>query len=123
MSEHDEAGTPFGKYELLERIGSGGMAEVHRARVTGAHGFEKIVVVKKILPEYASNPAFVKMLVAEAKISSMLHHPNIVQTYEFDEVEGQYYIAMEHVDGVDWLEVLTQSYERGARPPTGSSQG
>lgn len=118
MSEHDEAGTPFGKYELLERIGSGGMAEVHRARVTGAHGFEKIVVVKKILPEYASNPAFVKMLVAEAKISSMLHHPNIVQTYEFDEAEGQYYIAMEHVDGVDWLEVLTRSYERGARPPT-----
>lgn len=118
MLEQDEPGTPFGKYELLERIGSGGMAEVYRARMTGAHGFEKIVVVKKILPAYASNPSFVKMLIAEAKISSMLHHPNIVQTYELDEVDGQYYIAMEHVAGVDWLEVLTRSIEVGARPPT-----
>ena len=57
------------------------------------------------------------MLIAEAKISSMLHHPNIVQTYELDEVDGQYYIAMEHV-AVDWLEVLTRSIEAGARPPT-----
>ena len=118
VNAHDEASIPFGKYELLERIGSGGMAEVYRARMTGAHGFEKIVVVKKILPAYASNPSFVKMLVAEAKISSMLHHPNIVQTYELGEVEGQYYIAMEHVAGIDWLEVLTRCIERGSRPPT-----
>lgn len=118
MSDHDEFPIPFGKYELLERIGSGGMAEVYRARMTGAHGFEKIVVVKKILPAYASNPSFIKMLVAEAKISSMLHHPNIVQTYELGEAEGQYYIAMEHVAGIDWLEVLTRCIDRGSRPPT-----
>lgn len=118
VSEHAEATIFLGKYELLERIGSGGMAEVYRARMTGAHGFEKIVVVKTILPAHASNPAFIKMLVAEAKISSMLHHPNIVQTYELGEFEGQHYIAMEHVAGIDWLEVLTRSIDQGSRPPT-----
>ena len=90
---------PFGKYELLEKIGVGGMAEIYRARVEGPGGFEKILVLKKILPAFAENRAFVQMLISEAKVSSVLHHANIVQIYELGEIEGQYYIAMEYVDG------------------------
>ena len=99
--------TTFGKYELLEKIGTGGMAEIYRARVEGPGGFEKILVLKKILPAFAENRAFVQMLIAEAKVSSVLHHANIVQIYELGEIEGQYYIAMEYVHGADLLRILT----------------
>lgn len=102
----------LGKYELLEKIGSGGMAEVYMARLTGVEGFEKIVVVKKILPGYARNLSFIQMLIQEAKLTSVLQHPNIVQIFELDNVEGQYYIAMEFVDGKDLLKVLARCADR-----------
>lgn len=111
-------GSQFGKYELLSRIGSGGMAEIYKARVTGPHEFEKLLVVKKILPAFARNRAFVRMLIAEAKVSSLLQHANIVQIYELGEIEGQYYIAMEYVDGADLLRILTQCTRRNQRVPT-----
>ncbi|MBM4355076.1 MAG: serine/threonine protein kinase [Deltaproteobacteria bacterium] len=108
----------LGKYELLEKIGSGGMAEVYKARLTGAEGFEKVVVVKKILPGYARNKAFIDMLVEEAKLSSVLQHPNIVQTIELAQADSQFYIAMEYVNGRDLLKVLARCAERKATYPT-----
>jgi len=108
----------LGKYELLEKIGSGGMAEVYKARLTGAEGFEKVVVVKKILPGYARNKAFIDMLIEEAKLSSVLQHPNIVQTIELAQADSQFYIAMEYVNGRDLLKVLARCAERKATYPT-----
>ena len=108
----------FGKYSLLERIGSGGMAEIWRASLKGVDGFEKILVLKKILPRYARNRSFVTMFVQEAKVCSGLQHANIVQIYELGEEAGDYYIAMEYVNGLDLLKVLTRVTRAGRRVPT-----
>ncbi len=114
-----EPGTEFGKYTLLAKVGAGGMAEIYKARWAGPDGFEKILVIKKILPAYAQNRAFIKMLIAEAKVSSALQHANIVQIYELGEIDGQYYIAMEYVQGADLLRVLTDCTRTGAKPGAG----
>lgn len=102
----------LGKYELLEKLGSGGMAEVFKARQTGVEGFEKLVVVKKILPGYARNLSFIKMLIEEAKLTSVLQHPSIVQIFELDSVDKQYYMAMEYVNGKDLLKILARCAEQ-----------
>ncbi len=107
----------FGRFELLERIGVGGMAEVWKARVAGIGGFEKIVVVKKILPAFAQNKTFIEMLLAEARLCAVLHHTNIVQTYENGEFEGQYYIAMEWVSGHDLFKLLSRATSVNRRLP------
>jgi serine/threonine protein kinase len=109
---------PFGKYTLLEKIGVGGMAEIWKSRATGPDGFEKVLVVKKILPEFARDTAFVQMLIAEAKVTSLLHHPNIVQIYELGEIDDQYYITMELVEGSDLLRVLSRCTREKLRVPT-----
>src|SRR5437773_843635 len=98
-----ESGTPaaFGRYQLVERLGSGGMAVVYRALVDGPGGFSRPVVVKRILPEFARDPSFRRMLMKEARLSALLHHPSIVQVHEFGEVDGEYFLAMEYVDGGD----------------------
>lgn len=117
-AEPTEGGpTWFGKYELLEMIGSGGMAEIYKARLSGLGGFEKILVVKKILPHYASNRSFVKMLIAEAKLCSSLQHANIVQIYDLGEVDENPYIAMEYVHGKDLLKLLSRRTKMGERLP------
>jgi serine/threonine protein kinase len=107
----------FGRFELLDRIGTGGMAEVWRARVGGVGGFEKILVVKKILPAFAQNKTFIDMLLAEARLCAMLTHANIVQTYENGEIDGVYYIAMEYVQGPDLFRVLSRATKLGQRIP------
>lgn len=92
---------PFGSYELIERIGEGGMAEVWRARSRGVAGFEKTVVIKRVLPSMMARGDFATLLVREAKIAARLNHPNIVQIFELGEEGGAYFIAMEHVHGCD----------------------
>lgn len=101
---------PFGKYLLTDLLAVGGMAEVYRAKIFGASGFEKEMVVKRILPKYAKNPSFVQMLIDEAKIAVSLSHGNIVPIYELGELEGSYYIAMEYVAGKTILDVLRASH-------------
>lgn len=91
----------FGRYLLGEKIAAGGMAEIYLAKLIGVEGFEKKVVIKKILPQWSSDPEFVKMLINEAKILVGLNHPHIVQVYELGEEKGQFFIAMEYVEGVD----------------------
>ncbi|MBI5608354.1 MAG: protein kinase [Deltaproteobacteria bacterium] len=107
----------FGRYELLDRIGLGGMAEVWRAKVGGVGGFEKIVVIKKILPSFASNKTFIDMLLAEARLCAVLQHANIVQTYENGEIDGIFYIAMEYVRGHDLFKVLSRATQTQMRIP------
>ncbi|MED5370292.1 MAG: protein kinase [Myxococcota bacterium] len=96
----------FGSYQLLERIATGGMAEVFLARSFGVEGFEKRLVIKRILPQLARSPHFVQLFVREAKISSLLHHPNIVQVFDLGRVGEDHYIAMEHIHGRDLTRTL-----------------
>lgn len=91
----------LGKYELIKKIAHGGMAEIYVAKVTGLPGFEKIVVVKRILPQLATNGEFVQMFLDEARIAATLHHPNIVQMYDIGAVDGNYFISMEYLHGED----------------------
>ena len=108
----------FGRYRLVERIALGGMAEIFKAKVFGAHGFERTLVVKRILPQLAQDAEFVRMFIDEAKVMGQLNHPKIVQVLDFGEVNGQYYIAMEHVDGIDGLALLRLCADRRCRPTT-----
>ena len=106
-------GLHFGKYTLLERIATGGMAEIYRARMTAVAGVTKPVVIKKILPGFAGNPAFVSMFVNEARIAAGLSHGNIAQVFDFGEMDGQYFIAMEWVDGRPLSRVLRRARDKG----------
>jgi serine/threonine protein kinase len=96
----------FGRYLLLERIGAGGMAEVFRAVARGAEGFERTLVVKRIRADQSASPAFVDMFVNEARISALLDHQNIVQTVDFGQVDGCYFLTMEYLRGRDLGAVL-----------------
>jgi Protein kinase domain/PEGA domain len=98
MSEPGEL-PQLGRYTLIRRIGKGGMGEVFLGKVSGAHGFEKAVAIKRILPQFSANPHVVNMLVDEARICVLLSHPNIVQVLELEEDAGDYFIVMEYVDG------------------------
>ncbi len=92
---------PFGKYYLLERINVGGMAEVFRAKAYGVEGFERLVAVKRILPNIAEDRDFITMFIDEAKIAVQLNHANVAQIFDLGVVDGAYYIAMEHIHGRD----------------------
>src|SRR6266481_1531550 len=74
--------TTFGRYRLLERLGQGGMAEVFKAKSYGVEGFEKVIVIKRILPELARSQQFVDMFIHEAKLSVRQSHANIVQVFD-----------------------------------------
>jgi serine/threonine protein kinase len=96
----------FGKYTLFERIGRGGMAEVYKGRIQGPAGFERVFVVKRILPHLSDDTSFIKMFVEEAKMSARLNHPNIVHIFELGAVEGEYFISMEYIRGHDLSETM-----------------
>lgn len=106
-----------GKYTLLDRIGTGGMAEVYRGRLSGAEGFAKLVVIKKLLPHFADDPQVVAHFIAEAKLAALLQHENIVQVYDFGEESGSYFIAMEYLFGKDLHTILRRARE--LRDPLG----
>jgi hypothetical protein len=108
-----ETSADYGRYSLLERVATGGMAEVFRAKRKGVEGFEKVVAVKRILPHLSSNKDFVDMFVAEAKMVASLSHPGIVQIFDLGKIEDSYYIAMEFVEGRDLRSILTRARTRG----------
>ncbi|HEX8706227.1 MAG TPA: protein kinase [Myxococcaceae bacterium] len=92
-------GAQFGRYEMVSRLGRGGMAETWRARLLGAAGVTKPVLIKSVLPEYSNDYAFTSMFVSEARISATLSHGNIAQVYDFGRLDDEYFLAMEFVDG------------------------
>jgi len=96
----------FGKYILVDKISSGGMADVFRAKVVGIRGFTKTVAIKRIHPHLLERTRFLRMFTDEAKIASRLVHPNIVQIFDLGEADGLPYIAMEYVPGRDVFRVL-----------------
>ena len=105
----------FGKYLLVNRIAQGGMAELFQAKLMGDEGFEKLVAIKKILPYMSEEITLVNSFIDEAKLAAFLHHPNIVQIYDFGSVNGTYYIAMELLHGKD-LKHLTSKYKEKGLP-------
>ncbi len=103
----------FGKYELLDRIAAGGMAEIFRARYEPAPGVSKQVVIKRILPHYAENKNFIAMFTNEARIVMGLSHGNIAQVFDFGAIDGDYFLAMELVDGHPLNAVARRARELG----------
>ena len=92
----------LGKYEIIKRLAKGGMAEIFLAYVRGTvPGFRKVVVIKRILPEYVKQPSFVGMFIDEARLAATLQHPNIVQVFDVGVEDGQYDMAMEYLHGED----------------------
>jgi serine/threonine protein kinase len=112
---------PFGKYLLLRQLAIGGMAEVYLARQSGPAGFEKECVIKRILPSLAVDQQFVNMFLDEARIAARLSHPNIVQIFDLGSIDdgnkGDYFLAMEHVHGVDLQQIEEAEAQRGGRIP------
>jgi eukaryotic-like serine/threonine-protein kinase len=97
--------TRFGKYDLLALLATGGMAEIWLARVSGMAGFEKLVVIKRLLDKLAIDSDYVEMFLDEARINARLTHSNIVQVLELGQVEGKYFMAMEFVPGLSVSQV------------------
>lgn len=102
----------FGKYLLLDRIAVGGMAEIYKAKQFGISGFEKLIVIKKILPHLTEDKEFIDMFIDEAKISVSLSHSNIAQVYELGQFDSQYFIAMECIEGKNLREILKKCIEK-----------
>jgi serine/threonine protein kinase len=91
------------------------MAEVFVGRSEGAHGFQKTVAIKRILPRYSGDQQFINMMVDEAKISVLLNHPNVAQVYEFGEQEGDYFIVMEYVPGQSLSKLVKRILRAGGQ--------
>ncbi|WP_408890346.1 protein kinase domain-containing protein [Myxococcus faecalis] len=108
-----QPGDRFGRYELVSWLGRGGMAETWRARWMGDAGVTKSVLIKKVLPEFVADDAFVSMFVNEARISATLSHGNIAQVFDFGRVDGQYYLAMELVDGPPLHRIMKRAVKTG----------
>ncbi len=105
-------GIKFGQYVLIEKIATGGMAEVWKARKRGEEGFQKIVAIKKILPHLSDNQDFIEMFIDEAKLAAQLNHNNIIHIYDLGKIQSSYYIAMEYIDGYDLKTILRRGEER-----------
>ena len=99
--------TQLGRYQIDDLLARGGMGEVYKARIVGAHGFERPIVIKVIRTELISDERIALMFVDEARIAAGLHHRNIVQIIDFDLFDGGAFIACEHVDGCDLHDLLT----------------
>src|SRR5450432_5695 len=108
----------YGRYRLIERIGKGGMAEVFRAYVEGFEGFRNTFVIKRIRPEKSDSVELIELFCNEARICALLHHANIVEVYDFGQIGGAYFMAMEYLRGRDLAAVMRASRLRlRAVPP------
>jgi len=105
----------LGKYELVKRIAVGGMGEIFLARERGVAGFDRMVVVKRLLPDYTDNPDLVNLFIDEARIAAHLSHPNIVHIHDFGREADSYYLTMEYVAGHNLLKIAERA-ERTEQP-------
>ncbi|WP_343211099.1 serine/threonine-protein kinase [Archangium violaceum] len=103
----------FGRYELVSKLAAGGMAVTYRARMKGAAGVTKPVVIKQILPHFADEPDFVEMFVSEARVAAGLTHGNIAQVFDFGEIDGQFFLAMEFVHGQPLSKLIRRAQRAG----------
>ncbi len=110
-------GSILGKYEILRKLATGGMAEIYLARARGTAGFEKLVVLKRILPNVAEDPTFVQMFLDEARLAASLQHPNIADVYDVGEDKGAYFFTMEFIHGQDTRSIRHALREKGEQIP------
>ncbi|HOX46331.1 MAG TPA: serine/threonine-protein kinase [Myxococcota bacterium] len=110
-------GTQFGKFQLLKKIAAGGMAEIHLAKQRGMEGFEKLVVIKMILPNLVGNQEFVQMFLDEARLAAKLNHPNIVQIFDMGKAGGTFFIAMEYIQGENLRSIVKTCRKAGRHLP------
>ncbi len=103
------------KYILLDLLGIGGVAEVYRSKLVGEAGFSKMVVVKKLLSQFSQDEESRIAFINEARLAALLQHENIASTYDFGEIDGEYFIAMEHLAGVDLFSLLQKHRENGTK--------
>ena len=97
----------IGRYQLCFELASGGMASVYLARAEGSPGFQKLVALKRIHPHLSSERAYIEMFLDEARIASSITHPNVCSVFDFGEVDGEYFIAMEYLI-CKWKTFLSQ---------------
>lgn len=109
--------TAFGKYYLVDKIATGGMAEIFKAKTYSHGGFENLLVIKRILPHISDDEDFVEMFIDEAKVSVALQHANIVRVYDFGKILDNFFIAMECVDGKDTRQLLRKLARRRSHLP------
>jgi tRNA A-37 threonylcarbamoyl transferase component Bud32 len=107
----------IGRYEIVQGLGSGGMAEVYLARSTGEAGFSKKIALKVLQPAFARQPLVVEHFLDEARLASQLDHPNIVQIIDLGRASDEYFIAMEYVDGADLARLIDISHRHGRPVP------
>src|SRR6516225_12292621 len=106
------------KFEIVRRLGAGGMAEVFLAKKQGAEGTYKVLVLKRILPAHLGSRRFRAMFIEEARLATRLNHPNVVQVYEFQDFGDQgLLLAMEYVEGCDLGHLVSATKGKGARIP------
>jgi serine/threonine-protein kinase len=110
---NEGASIPFGNYVLLQKLAHGGMAEVFLGTELGAGPDARRLVVKRILPDLAEDPRFVAMFINEAQLAAQMDHPNIVRVFDFGELEGQLFMVMEHVDGLDCWKLSRRMFPWG----------
>ncbi len=119
MDPKEQSLQKVGRYELVRKIATGGMAELFLARFSGPGGFEKRCAVKRILPQFAEDDEFTRMFLNEARVAAMFDHPNIAQIFELgtDESTGQLFIAMELITGMDLRQLMRLCRDRGQEVP------
>lgn len=111
LSEHPRSiASRLGKYEIIARLGKGGMARIYLGVARGVGGFHKLVVLKRL---ESSDDSFRQMFLDEARLAALLHHPNVVNTYEVSETEGSYFIAMEYLEGQSLDEIIREIKNQG----------
>jgi serine/threonine protein kinase len=108
--------THIGPYQILAKIGEGGMGTVYLTKMDGPAGFNKLAVVKELRADLTGSKALVQMFLNEAKLAARLTHPNVVHTYGANEDEGGLYLAMEHLDGQPWSRIRQALWESGTLP-------
>jgi tRNA A-37 threonylcarbamoyl transferase component Bud32 len=112
-----QPGVRIGKYEIVRRIAFGGMAEIYLARVSGIQGFQKYVVLKRILPQFAAREDFVQMFLREARLAATLDHAHIAHVHDIGEIGGSYFYTMEYLHGEDLRTIMRGLADRGERMP------
>ncbi|MFC1833429.1 protein kinase [Thermodesulfobacteriota bacterium] len=109
--------TMFGRYYLVDKISRGGMSDIFLAKTTSVGGFQKPLVIKKLLPDLSAKPRYVTRFINEAKTLSRLNHVNIVQILDMGVIDGEYYIATEYIEGRNVAHLVSKAMKSGGPPP------
>ena len=108
----------FGRYLLLKRLSRGGMGEIFLAKLGEIQGFEKLVIIKKILPNLVADQEFIKRFIDEAQVAIKLQHANVAPVFEVGKVDGEYFLAIEYIEGRDLRRMITRQREERTRLPS-----